>query len=171
MRQMQWKCSKNLTLRWIGFGFLIMVLVESCSQDDLCIEPSIVNMQTRFQRADTNKTFRDTLLANANLYFGVDQKYFVNSKKRAVNSFPLSQADDSVRIIFQSDSNSIVAETIDTLDLYYTRNLNFISSACGYQTYYTLQKVIYTEHIIDSIYFKNKEITSKATDNLNIVIR
>lgn len=128
--------------------YILITLAGSCTQNNVCLEPQLVPMRGGFYYNDTSKKHVDTLLANANIYFGDSSQYFVNLKKYSKFSFPLSQIKDTVTSYFQSDSNSVTPGTIDTIQLIYARQLKFISVACGYRTNYTLLKTITTQNVI-----------------------
>ncbi len=148
------------------------VLCGSCTQSDLCLQPQSLALRGGFYYNDTSNTHRDTLLQNANLRFGTSYSYFTNVKKQSKFSFSLSQIADTIPVIFQSDSTTMAANTIDTLQLIYTRELHFISVACGYQTYFTLQKAITTNHIIDSVLIAVPQITNETNkEHLKLVIK
>jgi len=144
----------------------------SCTQNDLCLEPQALAMRGGFYYNDTANLHVDTLLENANLRFGSSSNYFSNLKNNSKFGFPLSQLADSVSVIFQSDSNSMAPETIDTFTLIYIRELHFISVACGYQNRFSLQKASTTTHVIDSVLIPTPQVTNQSSkENIHIVLK
>jgi hypothetical protein len=128
-------------------------------------------MRGGFYVKDTANNNQDTSLVNANLRFGSTFGYFSNLKKSSKFAFPLSQTQDTVALIFQSDSSSTAANTIDTFQLIYSRELRFISVACGYQTQFTLQKALTTNHVIDSVLIAIPDITNDSKEHLKIIVK
>lgn len=151
---------------------VILIVLYSCNQKNLCVEPQLVGVRGGFYQRDTANTFKDTLLKNANLIFGENLTYFQNIKKYNKFKFPLSQQLDSSLVIFQSDSLQVSPATIDSLLFIYQRNLHFISSACGYETIFNLYQIKYTTHVIDTVMIQTQEVTSNANfEHVKIVIR
>ncbi|MBL7766669.1 MAG: hypothetical protein JNJ58_11275 [Chitinophagaceae bacterium] len=158
---------KNLL--WIGVSLLCF---SACNRTTTCIEPQTVVMRGGFYHSDTAGKPVDTLLQNANVVFGGDTLFFVNIKKSHTFSLTLSPLQDSVRLFFQSDSSDLSPELIDTIFLKYTRELSFISTACGFKTFYNLNAINSTTHIIDSIWIAQANVNSTlSTEHVKIRIR
>jgi Family of unknown function (DUF6452) len=164
--------------RFLAFEriFCICVFVNlfasSCKHNNLCIEPKIVRLSVSFVQPDTAKIFKDTILRNANVIFGKPINYLVNINKTGRFQMPLSQSEDSVLFFFQADSLNIMPETIDTISLKYVRKISFISSACGYETFFSLRNVNYTKHVIDSAMIINAEVNNNVkSEHLQFVIK
>jgi hypothetical protein len=62
----------------------------------------------------------------------------------------------------QTDS-SFTDSLLDTLTLYYRPSLHFISNACGYTYYYTIDSVRATRHVFDTVYVPDPSITVEAS--------
>ena len=150
----------------IGWSF-----VSSCSQNSICLEPQALSMRGGFYTKDTANNNQDTLLTNANLRFGVGYSFYQQLKNSSKFSFPLSQDNDTIEAIFQSDSSSVAANSIDTMQLIYRRELHFISVACGYQTQFTLQTAFSTNHIIDSVLIAIPDISNDIKEHLKIIVK
>jgi len=150
----------------IGWSF-----ISSCSQNSVCLEPQALSMRGGFYTKDTANNNQDTLLINANLRFGVGYSFYQQIKNSSKFSFPLSQDNDTIEAIFQSDSASVAANTIDTMQLIYRRELYFISVACGYQTRFTLQTAFSTNHIIDSVLIAIPDISNETKEHLKIIVK
>lgn len=158
-------------LQLIGSLF-IMIVLHSCVQNSVCLEPQTISMRGGFYYNDTSNKHVDTALVNANMFFGDSLNYFYKVKKLSKFSFPLSQINDHVQLIFQSDSASVASNTIDTIELYYTRDLTFISVACGYRTNYNLDSAITTRNVIDSVLIGTPKITNEVNkEHLQIVLK
>ncbi len=149
----------------------LLFFISSCTQNSVCLEPQALSMRGGFYVKDTANNNQDTLLVNANLRFGSTFGYFNNLRNSGKFAFPLSQTQDTVALIFQSDSSSTAANTIDTFQLIYSRELRFISVACGYQTQFTLQKALTTNHVIDSVLIAIPDITNDSKEHLKIIVK
>ncbi len=162
--------SKYLKFFILSLG--ILVVFDACNQKNLCVEPQLVGVRGGFYQRDTANTLKDTLLKNANIIFGNNLTYFQNIKKFNKFKFPLSQQVDSALVIFQSDSLQVAPNTIDSLLFMYQRDLNFISSSCGYETIFNLYQVKYTTNVIDTVMIQQQEVTSNANfEHVKIVIQ
>ena len=142
-------------------SFFFVTTFFSCNQDAICIEPKTVTFLAGFYAKDTATTWKDSALTNANLRYGINYNTFVNIKKSKQIRMPLSPLQDEMEIVFQSDSTLTDPATIDTIHLQYTRELHFISSACGYQTFYALQQINSTKNVIDSIRILHTDVTNE----------
>jgi hypothetical protein len=78
---------------------------------------------------------------------------------------PLNQNADSTGFFLQPDSTSHHG---DTIILHYKRSLQFVSSGCGFTTFYTIDTVYSTYHYIDSISVANNKIITTNATNLKI---
>lgn len=143
-----------------------------CTRDNICLTPTLINMRGGFYRADTSNTLRDSLQENAFILFGGDTLYIQVLKKSANLAFPLSQKSDSVTFYFIADSSNIIPGKIDTISLFYQRELQFISAACGFQTFYKINQVNYSQQVIDSIAIATSEVnTDLNTEHLKIILK
>ena len=76
----------------------------------------------------------------------------------AYTTLSLSSTTDSCQWIFKADS---ALTDYDTLNFYYRRQLKFLSNACGYTNFYTLDSVHVTKNKgIDSIILTNNSVTN-----------
>lgn len=80
----------------------------------------------------------------------------------------LSPVADSCMWLFSTDS---FVHGIDTLTFRYTRNLEFLSNACGYTYFYTLRTVGSTHTNVDSVRIINQNVTNDVnTKHLQVYI-
>ena len=140
----------------------------ACTQErSPCLTPLVasLNMETMHLLTDTSTIFVDTALPAAVL------RPVTNTKNDSGTLYPqqsdytisLSPDDTVCKWIFTTDS---AYYAFDTLTFVYQRSLQFISNACGYTYFYTLDTVYTnTAHkIIDSLLIVNKSVTN----NVNI---
>lgn len=139
-------------------------IATACNTDRLaCLEPVTPQLTLHcYQHIDSNNTYIDTLLPNANIVsIDIDSARFwaLGVKNQSQFNIVLSPLYDSTRWVIQSDS---AITPIDTLTFIYTRKLNFVSNACGYNYLYNLTQVFCTRHNIDSVAINNSAVTTKA---------
>lgn len=133
-----------------GFGVwvaLLSVLMGACNPADTCLTPQTVALRVGFSTAGA-----DTVLPNANL--GLEKGgfwYVIPLKGQSGFALPLPQVQDSIRLLIQPDSSLQSPEALDTIDLHYTRELHFISTACGYETFFTLTGLSFTRNTLDTV--------------------
>jgi hypothetical protein len=150
----------------------ITLLIYSCNKSSTCLTPKVVALRGGFYYRDTVNTFKDSVQVNANLYFGTSLNYFINIKNTSKYFLSLAQNADSVTLYFQSDSTSTEPETIDSLLLHYTREPHFISTACGYETFFNITNISYSTNIIDTIIINQSAVNNDVNkENLKIVIK
>ena len=145
--------------------------VMACQQErDLCLEPKIVNVRIGTYRiADSSTAIIDSLLPNANL-IAVDNDslkgWAIGAKKYNKFTLLLSPKYDSCVWIIQPDSGY---NPIDTLVFHYKRQLQFLSTGCGFTYFYTISKIKATGYVegsdvhgIDSVIVSNGSVTNNA---------
>lgn len=156
----------------IIFISVILLTFFSCTKSTTCLTPKVVSLRGGFYYDDSVNVFKDSLQTNANLFFGSISTYFINLKQTSKFYLSLSQSNDDVTIYFQSDSANTDPATIDTLSLNYTREPHFISTACGYETFFTIQQVNYSTNIIDTVIVNDYGVNNDVNkEHLKIVIR
>lgn len=156
----------------ISVILLMMSLLFACSKSSTCLTPKVVGLRGGFYYRDSATLYRDTILTNANLFFGSAQQYFANLKRTSKYHFSLSQSADSVIFYFQSDSLSFEPETIDSVTIHYLREPHFISTACGYETYFSITGIHYSTNVIDTILISFADITNDVNkEHLKIAIK
>jgi hypothetical protein len=109
----------------------------------------------------TDTTFADSVLVNLNLATINDSLiYLYYGSKNVVNFFArLSPKTDSCVYIIQPDS---AVNSLDTIQFFYGRRLQFISNGCGYTYFFTLDSTHYSRHNIDTIRIVNHDVTTDA---------
>jgi hypothetical protein len=76
--------------------------------------------------------------------------------------FPLSMHEESTSYVMTADT------VTDTLELSYTSNLVWLSTACGFTASFTIREVNHTRHFIDSISLVNTIVDLYDVENLKI---
>ena len=166
------------TNKYLPFiAFVLCGLWVACTQTrDPCLTPKIASLNIEMIRlvSDTSTAFIDTALPAA---------IFIPLTKNGINTgtiYPqqsnftisLSPDDTVCKWLFTTDS----LYSFDTLTFYYQRNLQFISNACGFTYFYSIDTILVTHDIsapviIDSFHIKNTSVTNNVnTKHLQIYI-
>ncbi len=149
----------------------------SCSQQrQLCLTPKTASltMEMMHKANDTTTLFTDTALPSAVFIPLTDnpakRNAFVYTRG---SSFAVSLSPDTTMCmwLFATDTVSYQSKTIDTITFYYARQLQFLSNACGYTYFYTLDSVHTSHLMIDSLHIINTSVTNNVnTKHLQVYI-
>jgi hypothetical protein len=155
----------------ISFFLAGTALLAACSKDprDPCLQPRDALTRLHFVHTlDTSHVVADTALPNP-IMIPIQSKssyIFLGGKKATGFSIALSEVADSCRWALRPDS---ATDITDTLSFYYTRELHFISNACGYTYFFQLNRVTTTTHLIDSAIIVKPEVSTDAqTEHLRL---
>lgn len=161
-----------MMFRLIGV-LLIIVVVQSCTQNNTCLTPKSVALRAGFYKTINDTTTQDSLLTNANIIADQSAQFYgINFKQSSKFSMTLSGLSNTTRLFFQSDSASFDPSTFDTIDVNYTSQLNFISVACGYENYFTLSSLQSTHHIIDTVKLSQSLVDGDVNkEHIQIVLK
>lgn len=145
---------------------MIVWLLPSCTQErQPCLTPKTASLNLHFvhfpvDTAINNNSTQDTALPSAifGAVTGGNVKEFIYRTPSAYFTISLSSTADSCTWIFKADS---AFTTYDTLNFYYRRQLKFLSNACGYTNFYTIDSVHTTNSTgIDSVIITNPSVTN-----------
>ncbi len=162
----------------ISFCLLLATVVAcsglfSCNQErQPCLVPKTasLNIECVHFAADTATTTIDTALPNA--IFGAltngGLKSVVYTTASALFTISLSPLADSCSWLVLTDST--YSTPPDTLNFYYTRQLQFLSNACGYTYFYTLSSATTTHNHIDSVLITNPSVTNNVNTTRQLEI-
>jgi hypothetical protein len=130
-------------------------------------------MPGKFYQTLSTDTLKDSTLMNGVLYFNSDTGTYVYPlDNTGAFVLPPDITTDSSTFFFIPDSTQLTADARDTFTLFYQRKLKFISVACGFQTEFELSKVMYSGHVIDSIFIPKPEVNSDANQqHLSIILK
>ena len=127
----------------------VVFIVVSCEDTTSCNSSDYTNVKIKFQQTKKGVAI-DTVLNNFSIY-GLNTlkgDSFLYKKKSALNiSLPLSGRTDSVGYVFvlmKITPNSSINDTSylrDTLYFYYTREVQLLSTNCGFTTKFTLDSL------------------------------
>lgn len=172
------RCSRYRPGQLLLLLLCTIVAISSCTQErQPCLTPKIASLNLRFvhfaiDTAITNNSFQDTALPSA--VFAPLTGSTINEVRYTTPSayftISLSPVSDSCTWLFQADTNATVQ---DTLQFYYKRKLQFLSNACGYSNFYTIDSVHASKSsgVIDSVIITNNSVTNDVnTRQLKIYI-
>lgn len=150
-----------MKLSYYSILFLFLTILVSCS-DDQCNTDTESLLQTECIANDVDQEFIDKLSIyspewNDSIHYsedGADNKI----------GFVLSPNSDTTEIVYTSADTTL----IDTLYIYYQRELTFLSPECGFVINYFIDTVTHTYNIIDSIEVVTKEITTDKNGSVKI---
>ena len=156
----------------------ICILLAACTQSrQPCLTPTIATLivESIHLPTDTSTTAIDTGLPGAVFIPWVPGKTTLSGTIYPLQStFSLSLSPDSTICSWILTSDSLVHAyqyNYDTLTFFYQRNLKFLSNACGFTYFYTLDSVHTSHHIIDSVHLLNPSVTNDVnTKHLQIYI-
>lgn len=144
------------------FYILLLFAFYSCSQDaNTCLQPIDVSLRIgAYKYADASH--KDSLLPNPIVkVIGDSIKTWVQNQKNSSKfALTLNPKADSTKYTFQIDASNV---STDTIIFYYSRSLHFVSVACGYTYYFTINKVAATHHDLDSVAINNVSVNENAT--------
>ncbi len=144
----------------------ILIAIAGCETDrQPCFDTSVnVVRAGAYRRADTGTAFIDTAL-RAPVFIALnalsDTNIFIQTTGTNKFRFQLSDLSDTTRWVLRPDTTAGTLQ--DTLTFIYLRQLHFINNSCGYNYYYSLQKVTATRHLIDSVQLATPAVTSDAS--------
>ena len=160
---------------------LFIICLSSCEENlQECYEVVDIRVNSIFsQRITIDSTFtlpdssqidstiisyRDTLLASPKMQTIDEDKQFIFYSAGNTSRFgvPLNPDKESMRYQLQFDST---VAAYDTLTFFYRPVLHFISNACGYTYYYTVDSVLFTTNSLDSVAYEQKSVTNEAAKN------
>jgi hypothetical protein len=152
--------------------YSLIVLVAICGivcaackqQRQICLTPKIASftIESMHKTSGTDTGFVDTALPAAVFVAVTDsgKKDSFQYTQSSLFTISLSPLSDSCKWAFKPDTLTTIA--LDTLTFYYKRNLQFLSNACGYTYFYSLDSAHTTHKSIDSFHITNTSVTNDA---------
>lgn len=169
--------NKDFKLFLILFAGLIFI--ASCeSKDPECYQPTVVQALCKFKFRDTQivqipvgvdsnfftrdtiDIFPDSVMNSPQMrIIGESKDILIQNTRAAALRILFNSSKDSIRYSFRTDTTSNV---FDTITFYYEPTVHFISNNCGYNYFYSIQKVKHTTHMLDSFAIPNGNVTDDA---------
>lgn len=138
-----------------------MVVMSCDPTKSPCLEPRTPILRLgAYKPADTGSAGVDTSLPAAFIGLIDTPGVFVYGAKSHLYSGVLSSIADSCRWFVQPDTANMGGR--DTIVFYYNRDLQYLSTACGYTYFYSLYDIKTTKHSIDSAKVIVSDVTTEA---------
>lgn len=139
-----------------------VLLLHACTQErQPCLTPKTAVLIMKSVRNTTDKKVIDTAF-NAAVLVPVttvaDKGTFYS--KSSTFTVSLSPLSDTCQWLFAADTAA--GSAVDTLTFTYNRELKFVSNACGYSHFFSLNSVSSTHNTIDSVTISNKSVTNNV---------
>jgi len=150
------------------------IVWAACTQTKLpCLTPTIagLNIECVHLTIDTSLLTADTALPAAIFIAITDsgKKEVIDSLYNSLFTITLSPKDTICRWMVATDT--LRSSLFDTLTFTYQRNLTFLSNACGFTYFYTLDSVHTSHFNIDSAVISNASVTNDVnTEHVKLYI-
>lgn len=155
---------KRKILSYILFAF-VMGMLFSCENYKDCNSPVQTALGIGFFEM-INGTPQDSTLPALTMYgIGRADSLLADSLPSSSIYVPLNQNLDTSAFFIQPNSPSAIG---DTVTVRYKRSLQFVSSGCGFTTFFNIDTVYSTYHFIDSIALTTKNIVTSNAINIQI---
>lgn len=152
-----------------GIQYVLLGIITcfsfSCENYKNCNSPVQTSLGIRFYTIFRGQEADTTLPALTMYGIGRQDSLLARSIPSTGIFVPLNASRDSTGFFLRPDSTGTGG---DTLRVSYTRDLQFISSGCGFTTLYHIDTVLYTTHYIDSVAVPTKKIIITNAVNLKI---
>lgn len=138
----------------------IIVLIAACSGcvTDSCDDPGESMAVITLYETDNDDT---TVIDSLTVYgVGMDDLLIYNNTETGKIELPLNPASDYADYVI---INGLI---YDTLKITYTTTQHFISKACGYNFFYSIESISYTRNRIDTILIINNSVNPLDEENL-----
>lgn len=156
-----------MTTRTLRYIVLISVIlgIASCEDYKDCNAPVETSCGIGFYQI-LNGTEEDTTLPALTMFgIGREDSLLADTLPAASIAVPLDQHLDTTRFFLQPDST---LSNGDTLTVIYTRTLHFVSSGCGFTTFYDIDTAFSTHHYVDSMAIPTKKIVTTNATNVKL---
>lgn len=139
---------------------VIFMLIISCTQE-ACFEETNAYLKASLYLNDTQKNLAPDSLTIFGT--GMDTRKIYN-KTPAIKQalIPLNSSTGNCGFIIRINGVS------DTLSVWYTSYPHLLSQECGYTFYHTIDSVVVTKNIIDSIPVRLNKVTTLNGENIRI---
>lgn len=151
-------------LLYISFFFLSGMLY-SCENYKDCNSPVQTSLGIGFYQMVRGVQQDSTLPALTMYGIGRADSLLADSIASSRVYIPLNQSADTSAFFIQPDSSSAGG---DTITVKYKRSLQFVSSGCGFTTFYKIDTAFTTYHYIDSLAISTNKIVTTNAINLQI---
>lgn len=152
----------RLFLLLMTSAIILPFFISACSEEVDCSSTSRNMMYAGFFKY-SQSAVKDTLDSLTVTALGTDSIILNKASKVTSAELPLRWTADSTFLIFHYTNNRK-----DTIKVWHTNTPTFISMDCGYSVKQVISKVLYTKHVIDSVYVAYKTANTDATQNIRL---
>ena len=147
----------------------------ACTQErDPCYTPKTAGVNIEFIHliSDTSKTLvADTVLPGGVFIALTDSGRIETIRGLYSSLFTISLSPVANTCKWEVATDTLNTNLYDTLTFYYKRNLQFLSNACGYTYFYSIDSVHTSHFNIDSVIISNASVTNNVnTEHLKVYI-
>lgn len=145
---------------YILLACLLVIVTHSCTPES-CYEDAISQVKAGFYQTGTGANLvADTVTVHG---IGLDST-FIHKKSAKLGgfNFPLDASATSSSFAF------IINGITDTVTFMYSSFPHLISKECGYAMFHTIESYVSTNHLIDTIIIRNRNITIPYEENIRI---
>jgi hypothetical protein len=154
-------------MRILGSNCLVTVVIAvilqttSCTPES-CLEETIAEIKVPLYLSSTQLIQAPDSLTLYGISSGSGK---IHNKATGVNKvlLPLDPSAETCGFVIRING------TTDTLLIWYDSFTHLISKECGYTYYHTIDSLIYTKNIIDTIKIKNRSVTTINEENFRIL--
>jgi hypothetical protein len=145
------------------FAVVIAAILQtiSCTPES-CLEETIAEIKVPLYLSSTQTIQAPDSLTLYGINSGSGK---IHNKATGVNKIllPLDPSAETCGFVIRING------TTDTLLIWYDSFIHLISKECGYTYYHTIDSLIYTKNIIDTIKIKNRSVTTINEENFRIL--
>jgi len=145
----------------------IILVMTACMSLGLfsCLDISCTDETTAFVRANFYEySSKNAVIPDSITLYGNEMsiKVYDNEKVQPPALIPLKDSTSLTMFII------MINNVTDTLKFHYWSYSHLISKECGYSVFHTVDTVLHTGNIIDSVATVNKDITTLNVENIRI---
>ena len=153
---------------YLSLLLVVAIIFASCEDTSNCNATRNRSVRVFFMKYNNKKVLIDTTLQYINVIGNNNKYYTANNTSNA--SFYLNVFSDTTIYYIKADS-SITYAIADTIRIFVSKELEMVSSACGFNYAYTILSGRYTSYLIDTVIVKDKKVNVDIEKNLTIVLK
>lgn len=139
----------------------VILQMVSCTPES-CLEETIAEIKVPLYLSSTQKIQAPDSLTLYGLNSG-SRKIHDSAKKIKMVLLPLNPSAENCGFVIRING------TADTILIWYDSFPHLISKECGYTYYHTIDSLIFTKNIIDTIKIRNRSVTTVNEENMRIL--
>lgn len=143
---------------------LFSVILISCESSEICRDNTETPLRIGFYNSEDSS--QNAIIDSLTVY-GIgreDTLIYDNARNVTRIELPLNISSDTTSFVF------VFPENHDTLEVIYERAISLISIGCGFVTFYSLNKINYSDNEIKDIYKEFNNIRNDLNEHLKIFI-